>query len=307
MYSLPTVASTLQPPPEFMTFTNDSRILAWQDKLIPFKAYLQQSGLAQDTISAYVRDVEKFLVWLTKQTGQETSTSAFVESDVEAYKRYLLDTVERSPSSINRNLQSLRKYGRFMLATEGINPVQDVDLLEGPGPTPPITLTEAEADRLVGIAQTRSAKTAVRDFTILQLLLQTGIRVSELVNLQLSDVEPCQDGTILIIRQQEKHVSRKIPLNARLCNVLESYMRQPRPADSSCLLVGREGKPLSTRSVQQIIKILGDIAGIDISAKVLRNTYAKSLWQETNDLSLLARRMGYRNVESALRHIIMTP
>jgi integrase/recombinase XerD len=290
-----------------MTFANDKQVLAWQDKRIPFEAYLRQSGLAQDTINAYVRDVEKFLTWLTKQTKQEAPTIEFTESDVEAYKRYLLDTVERSPASINRNLQSLRKYGRFMLATEGINPVQDVSLLEGSGSNPPITLTEAEVDRLISVVQTRSARTAVRDFVILQLLLQTGIRVSELVNLRLSDVEPCQDGTILIIRRQEKRLSRKIPLNARSCEVMESYMQQPHSSDNSYLFVGREGKPLSARSVQQIIKNLGEIAGIDISAKVLRNTYAKSLWQETTDLSLLAQRMGYRNVESALRHIIMTP
>ncbi len=290
-----------------MALANDNQILAWQNKRNLFEMYLRQSGLTQDTINAYVRDVEKFLIWLSRHTGQEFPATDFEENDVEAYKRYLLETIERSPSSINRNLQSLRKYGRFMLATEGINPVQGIDLLDGTNPAPPITLTKTEIDRLVSIARTRSAKTAVRDFTILQILLQTGIRVSELVNLHLSDVELHRDESILIIRKKGKQRSRKIPLHAELRKLLNTYMQQPRPSDASYFFIGRGGKPLATRSVQQILSHLGTIAGLDVSAKVLRNTYAKSLWQQTNNLSMLVQRMGYKNMESALRHIIITP
>ncbi len=289
-----------------MQIVNDKQALAWQEKQKHFEAYLQQSGLAHHTINAYVRDVCNFLDWLIKQTEQEFSTNNIAVSDIEKYKCYLLDAVEQSPTSINRSLQSLRKFGSFMLATEGFNPIQEISLLEGIEPTPPITLTGAEVTRLVETAKTRPTRTAVRDYAILQLLLQTGIRVSELVNLQLEDVAITKNTTTLVVRGRKEHLTRRLPLPPTSCAALQAYLQQPRPPQTANLFLGREGNPLSIRSVQQIFANLGKSAGIKVSARMLRNTFARSLWQETGNLDLLARRMGYKNVGATLRHIIMS-
>ena len=163
----------------------------WDNTLARFKTHLQQSGLAQNTVIGYVHDVEGFSLWLAEWAGQEVSPAFFSSDDVEAYKQYLRDTLGRSPTSINRYLQSLRRFGSFAHAAgfRDTNPAQEVPLLEVPVASTPRTLAELEVQRLLEVAQARDSSMAARDYAILQLLLQTGIRVSELVRLQLADVD----------------------------------------------------------------------------------------------------------------------
>lgn len=68
-------------------------------------------------------------------------------------------------------------------------------------------------------------------------------------------------------------------------------------------MLGREGHPLSIRSVQQIVTSLGEAAGLEISAKTLRDTYARSLWQDTKDVGLLIERLGNKSPETALKYM----
>ncbi|MFQ5854685.1 MAG: tyrosine-type recombinase/integrase [Anaerolineae bacterium] len=282
------------------------KLLVWDNLLAQFEAHLKQSGLAQNTVKLYLRDLRSFSLWLSEYAGQEVSPATFSSKDVEAYKQHLRDALGRSPASINRSLQSLRKFGRFalMARVRDTNPVQDVRLLEGSAPLIPRTLTELEIDQLVKAAEASRSRTAVRNVAILQLLLQTGIRAGELINLQLADIDLSEDHGTLTVRGQGKRPARRIPLNQAARDALRAYLDQPRPTGASHLFLGREGKPLSIRSVQQIVDSLGKAAELEISVKTLRNTYARLLWQETRDLGLLTERMGYRKVETALKHIV---
>ena len=155
----------------------------WNDVLSQFEVHLQQSDLAQSAVAAYMHDVRCFSDWLADHTGQKECLGGFSSGDVEAYVEYLGDVLRRSPAGINRRLQSLRRLGRFAVAAglRNTNPAQGVRLLEGPVHSTPRTLTETEVRRLVSVAEARAPRMAARDFAILQLLLQAGIRVSELV------------------------------------------------------------------------------------------------------------------------------
>jgi integrase/recombinase XerD len=286
--------------------TGFGKMMTWNDVLPQFEAHLKQSELAQNTVAGYLHDVRSFALWLAECAGQEVSPSTFSSSDVEAYKQYLRDTLNRSPAGINRRLQSLRKFGRFalMAGIRDTNPVQGVRLLEGSALSAPKTLTELEIGRLVEVAQARHSRTPARDYAILQLLLQTGIRVSELVHLRLVDIEVSEDCGTLIIRGQGKRPERRVPLNEAAWNALRVYLDQPRPAEAFHLFLNRASKPLAIRSVQQIVASLGKAAGFGISAKTLRDTYAKLLWQDTGDLGLLTERLGHKRPEAALKYIL---
>jgi integrase/recombinase XerD len=276
----------------------------WNNILAQFEAHLKRSGLAQNTVSGYVRDVRSFAIWLAEYTRQEVTPTAFSSRDVEAYKQYLRNMLGRSPAGVNRCLQSLRKFGRFalMAGIRDTNPVQGVHLLEDSALSPPRTLTELEVARLVQVARARRSRTAARDYAV--LLLQTGIRVSELVHLQLVDIDLSERHSILTVRGQGKRPERRIPLNQAAQCALRAYLDQPRPAEGSHLFLSRDVGPLSIRSVQQIVANLGKAAGLEISVKTLRDTYARFLWQDTGDLGLLAERLGYRRIETALKYIL---
>jgi integrase/recombinase XerD len=284
-------------------------MLAWSDVLAQFEAHLRQSGLAESTVAGYLKDVASFRLWLAERAGQEVSPLAFSSGEVEAYKQHLKATLIRAPASINRSLQSLRKFGRFAV-TIGIrdfNPAEAVGLVEVPVPANRRILTQMEIEQLVRVAETRRSHNAARDCAILQLLLQTGIRVSELVCLQLADIDVTRDCGTLTIRGHEERSGRRLPLNEAARRALCTYLEQRGLAGASHLFLSREGKPLSIRSVQQIVASLGRAAGLDISARILRDTYATLLWRETGDLSLLTERLGHRRLETVLKYILPLP
>ena len=278
----------------------------WSDALRRFEGHLQQAGLARNTIAGYRHDLQRFALWLLERAGQEVPPDAFASGDVEAYKEYLRSTIGRSPASINRYLQSVRKFGRFAVAAglrEG-NPAEGVRLLEGSALSAAKTLSALEVERLMRAAEGRHSPTAVRDYAILQVLLQTGIRASELVRLRQSDLDLSRGEGTLTVCARERRPERQIPLNAAARHALIAYyLEQPRPAGARPLFLSRKGRLLSIRSVQQIVASLGKAAGLDISAKTLRDTYARFLWQETGDLALLMARLGHRRPETALKYI----
>jgi integrase/recombinase XerD len=289
--------------------SRQARMCTWKDVLPQFEAHLQQSDLAQNTVAAYVHDVRSYALWLAEYAGQEESPTDFSSGDVEAYKEYLEDVLRRSPTGINRCLQSLRKFGRFAV-TAGLrhtNPIQQVRLLESPVHSAPRTLTEAEVRQLGEVAEACPSRTSARDSAILQLLLQAGIRASELVQLRLVDIDLRDHYGTLTIRARGNRRKRQLPLNEAARSALHTYLQQPRPEETAHVFLNREGGRLSIRSVQRIVATLGEAVGLEISARTLRHTYAARLWRDTGDLSLLTERLGHKRPEAVLKYISPLP
>jgi len=281
----------------------------WNHVMSQFEARLRQCDLAHNTVVAYTHDVWDFALWLAERTGQEVSPSDFSSADVEAYKHYLEDELGRSPAGINRCLQSMRKFGRFAVAASvrNTNPAQEVRLLESPIHSAPRTLTESEVRQLGKVAEGRPSRTASRDSAILQLLLQAGIRVSELVQLRLVDIDLRNHYGTLTIRARANRPERHLPLNEVACRALRTCLQQPRPEEIAHVFLSREGGPLSIRSVQRIVSTLGEAVGLKISARTLRHTYAARLWRETGNLGLLTERLGHKRPEAVLKYIAPLP
>jgi site-specific recombinase XerD len=282
-----------------------ARMSTWDGMLPQYEAHLRQSDLAQNTVTGYVRDVCAFARWLAERLGEHVSPRAFTSGDVEAYKQHLEDALGRAPASINRSLQSLRTFGRFAVAA-GIresNPAQSVGLLKVPAVPSCRSLEAREIERLLGSVESGPQRTAARDCAIIQLLLQTGIRVGELVELQLTDIDLGENPGALRIRSQGKRPERRLPLNEAVRRSLRTYLDQPRTGEAVHVFLSRAGKPLSIRSVQHIVASAGKAVGLEISGRTLRDTYAAHLWQDTGDLTLLSQRLGHRRPEAALKYI----
>jgi integrase/recombinase XerC len=224
---------------------------------------------------------------------------------VQAYREHLLETLALSPATINRRLQSLRKFGRFALQSGMINidPALGVTLLRRPVGAGPRTLSPAEIERLDQAAARSRSRTALRDRAIVQLLLQTGIRVGELVELRLTDLELDDIQGSLTVRPLMGRPGRRASFDRLARDVLSAYLTQDRLGDTEFLFQSREGKSLSVRTVQQVLARLSEDAGLILSAKTLRDTHARMLWQETGDLGYVAERLGYRRPEAAVKHI----
>jgi len=150
-----------------------------------FQAYLRQR-YAPATVSAYLRDVTHFFRWFEATNGEEPDPRAIVPSDIREYRRTLLNGQAR-PATINRRLAALSNFFRWARAT-GLaqdNPAQDV-----PGvrqtQLAPKWLSRKEQNALLRAGRKRGRR---RDEAIIIVLLHTGLRVSELCNLRLPDLQ----------------------------------------------------------------------------------------------------------------------
>jgi len=277
----------------------------WTDALNAFQRHLRAAGSSHATIAGYLGNLRDFAAWLEATAGKPVPPESVRVADVQAYREYVSDTMGRSAATVNRRLQSIRKFGQFAhrVGLSEINPAQGVPLVKRKGSGAPRTLQMAEFEQLLDAAGRNRPQSAARNRAVLQLLLHTGIRVGEMVALRLDDVRLDEQRAALTVRAAGRRAARSVPLNDVVRCALEEYLGHPHPAGSTHLFRGREGRPLSVRAVQQIVADLASATGLDVSSKTLRDTHAHQLWQETGDLGLVAERLGYGRPETAVRHI----
>ena len=276
---------------------------SWEAAQSTFEAYLSETGLAASTIKFYSRDLRAFFRWFEAQPQLSSDPTLFRSVDVEAYKEYLTAQRGRSPATVNRILQSLRKYGHYRtwLSGQAHNAAGKVRLARVPILTEPTFLSAEQQALLLRQAVQRDARHAQRDYLIVKLLLQTGMRAGELRCLRLDqlELEKCQ-----VRVEDDQGMRRLLPLSAKLVAELIAYGQYSQLNAHDYLFAGRDGGYMSVRMVQQLVTNLGQACGLVLNVKLLRNSYAHELWQKSGDLALLTERMGYRSLTSALRHVV---
>ena len=277
---------------------------SWDVVQPPFEAYLAEAGLATSTIKFYSRDLKAFFRWYESEYGLTANPAIFCSADIEAYKEHLMAGCGHSPATINRNLQSLRKFGQFRSQTFGQvdNAAGAVRLAKLPAVVSAVVLSPEQQAALMQRAGQRTARQAHRDCLIFRLLLATGMRARELSELRHCQLDLGREQVQIL---DESSSGRTLPLSPDLVEALITYCAAEGITRESYLFPGREGRPMSVRMVQKLITTLGRDCGFELSVKVLRNSYAHRLWQESGDLDLLTERMGYRSETSALRHVVV--
>lgn len=266
-----------------------------------FEGHLHRVELAPATIRNYVADVRGFVRFLHDQLNGHTPTIP-AETDFERYRLHLIQATNQSPATINRRLQSLRVFGRFLLEKgfAECNPAQHLQLVaQEHEESPPRVLDDDEiASLIVAVRAGARRRLMRRDYAIIELMLQAGLRVNEVALLNKDDIIPTANGLRLVVRGTAEHHFRQVPLNETLARAIREYL-QVRPAlpDVGTLFVSQQGKPLSTRSIQRLVEEYANAAQLtDVSAYTLRHTCAKKLLDE-NSPEFVARWMGHKSVE----------
>lgn len=251
------------------------------DLLARFEKRMVESALRPATIVNYLADVRAFARWYTENNGGSLPLASLSASDVREYCLYLQAVEGRAPATINRRLQGIRKFCQFAIEAGlmRFNPATEVDLLQEANPSPPRALSLKEIACLLRAVNGGRPSLIKRDQVIIQVLLHTGIRVGELVELRLSDIEISGDGGILTVRGSGEGESREIPLNAVTCDALREYLSvRSRLPGIEHLFLSQEGRPISTRSVQRLVSTYAKAAGLEgVSAQALRRTYIQLL------------------------------
>ena len=263
-----------------------------------FLAYLRvEKGLSANTISAYGTDLQAFFIFLSGQNIHEAHAvrrehiSAFCE---ERFKK------EISAKSLRRALCSIRRYFWFLRKENKlqVSPVEGISLpkVERTLPKAPST---ANIDKLLAKPNQNKAR-GLRDAAIISVLYAAGLRVSELVNLKLEDLD-ISHGYIKTVGKGQKE--RVVPLNERALALVNAYLQIARPRflsnkDSNLVFVRKHGLSLSRQSVWKIIKKYAVLAGIptDLSPHQLRHSFATHLLEGGINLRALQLLLGHSDL-----------
>jgi integrase/recombinase XerD len=268
--------------------------------LIRFEESLTRAELSPSTIVNYLADLRAFLRWGKNEVGREFSLGEVSQEHIRFYRYYLTEKLKRAASTVNRHLMALRKF--FTFAQEAgvvpVNPTSGVALVQKDGKAISRPLSEDDIKKLLDAAQGGSRAGLVRrDLAILQLLLHTGLRVSEVVDLKKDDLVFDNPGLRLKVCNGQDEKTRYLPLCSEVCQALNDYLAiRPRTSTTNHIFLSQQGSPVSDRTVQRIISDCAKAANLEgISAQSLRRTFALQLLAETNDLELVSERLGHQN------------
>jgi integrase/recombinase XerD len=275
--------------------------------LAQFERYLLACDLAPITVSNYLTDLQAFARWRRQRAEGQASLLSINPADVRDYCAYLQTTQHLSPVTINRRLQAIRKFAKFALTTglTETNLTAGLKLLREERVSWGRMLSPDEVARLVEAVQNGRRSLIKRDLAIFLLILHAGLKVSELVNLRVTDFEPSERGGAITIRRHDGGSKRVVVLSSEACLALQAYLQvRLAPPMVEHLFLSQKGTPISARSVQRLIREYAAAAGLgEVSASTLRRTYAQTVWEKTGDLSQLASALGHTRLKSTIRYI----
>ena len=261
-----------------------------------YGAYLaEEKHASQNTLSSYLRDITQFAEYLQ---GDDLRT---VDGDrIQDYINWMRGR-GKSAASTTRFLASVKSFYNFLIAKGDIteNPAKSVTAAKVERKYPEI-LTSKEVELFLEQPQCVDAK-GFRDHAMLELLYATGIRVTELISLDLENLNLAA-GVIHCISKGKERV---IPLYHTAIKALQDYVRTIRPqliADSSekALFVNMNGERMSRQGFWKIIKYYQEKAGIekDITPHTLRHSFAVHLLENGADLRSIQEMLGHADISS---------
>jgi integrase/recombinase XerD len=278
----------------------------WLDEFVAYIRY--ERGLATNTVDAYRRDLE---VWARYCKAKRLSLKAVVAKDVTDYLMRLRDgrdpaPAPYSPSSVARMLVSLRSFFKF-LVREGHLDADPTAKVESP--RKPRSLPKAiPLDDVVELVELPPADLlGRRDRAILETLYGAGLRISELVGLDVDDVD-LDNGTILV-RAGKGSKSRRLPIGRKARAAVKSYLTVSRPTlmtkakraqTKGALFLNARGTRLSRQGCWKIIKKYAAQAGLEakVSPHTLRHSFATHMLDAGADIRVVQELLGHASLST---------
>lgn len=269
----------------------DNIIARYEDYLIHTK------HASANTVSSYMRDIRQYASYLS---GIDVDVLDADQSVVSAYMQWL-QSIGKSPATVSRCLASLKSLYLFALSEDEIekNPVHNIKVEKAEKKLPQI-LTGKEVELLLEQPRTSDMK-GCRDKAMLEVLYATGIRVSELINLNIDDVSI----TGGFIRCESGGKTRIIPLYPEAVQALHTYIDDVRlkmlaSSSEHSLFVNVSGERMSRQGFWKIIKFYQEKAQIDkdITPHTLRHSFAAHLLENGADLRSIQEMLGHSDISS---------
>ena len=259
-----------------------------------FNFLIIEKGLSKNTVKAYETDIKGFIKWINKNNKQ--SLLNIKESSINRYISYLFSLKLKS-SSVNRKISSLKSFYLFLLKkkliryspfSEVISPKQEKYL--------PASMSEREVEKLLNSPDV-SKDIEQRDKAMIEMLYATGMRISELVNLKITDID-MNRSVIKVMGKGSKE--RLIPFGESASEALFNYLKIRKDSSSKEVFISNRGKKITRVAFWQRIKVylLRENLKISISPHTLRHAFATHLLNRGADLRSVQLLLGHSDLST---------
>lgn len=271
-----------------------------------FSDYLiHTKSVSANTLDSYVRDVEHFLAFLNEE-GVDNPTNA----DSRTLEHYVeqLNSLKKTNSTITRNIASIRCFYQYLIISNQTdsNPAKTVKLEKVQKKMPQI-LSGKEIELLLSQPNIKEPK-GCRDKAMLELLYATGIRVTELIDLNVEDIN-LHTG---MLRCKMGQTERMIPVYQTAVSIISDYILRARsliivPDGGHALFTNLNGRRLTRQGFWKIVKGYAEQAGIvkEITPHTLRHSFALHLLENGADLKDIQLMLGHADISSTQVYVHM--
>lgn len=266
-----------------------------RDALANFVDSLRTENKATATVIAYAKDIEQLVEFVEQR--QKTNIEAVTADDVEDFKE-LLKKQRYTSKSIARKINSLKSFFRFL--------VNNGRIVENPTLVVSHPQSDQAPPRILSKLEYRALRDAcrgdVRMSAIVEILLQTGMRISELAAINLDDVDLERD--IIAVQAQNSHDSRQVPLNKAAKRSLMDYLKIRPRAREKVLFLTKTCRPFLVRNIRSAVDRYFHLAGIT-EAKVndLRHTFIIEQLKAGTPLVYISQLVGHKRITTTEKYL----
>jgi len=260
-----------------------------------FKSHLGVQGRASATILAYSKDIEQLANFVAK--SGKNNLPEVKKEDIDAFKESLSAT-NYTTKSISRKINSIKSFFSYVQTNGAISE------------NPAVNVTHPKYDikppRILNKIEYRALRDACREdlrmAAIVELLLQTGMRISELANLKIGDLD--QTSNQITIRAYESHPERVIPLNQPVKESLARYMETRPKSGNTFVFITKTGNAFLIRNIRSNLDRYFHLAGVE-NAKVndLRHTFIAQQLTSGSPLVYISKLVGHKRLSTTEKYL----
>lgn len=260
-----------------------------------FKNHLAQQGRASATILAYSKDIEQLADFVAK--SNITSLKEVTKDSIDSFKSHLAEN-NYTTKSISRKINSIKSFFTYV-QTNGL-------ITENPSVGVSHPKYDIKPPRILNKIEYRALRDACREdvrmAAIVELLLQTGMRISELANLKIADID--KNSNQVTIRAYESHPERISPLNQPAKEALEKYLSVRPKSSNTNVFITKTGNPFLIRNIRSNLDRYFQIAGIE-NAKVndLRHTFIAQQLTSGSPLVYISKLVGHKRLSTTEKYL----
>jgi len=275
------------------------------DLLNEFKKILEKQDMSDASITSYLQGIKVFNTWALDFYQQDVELLEVTSNDLRAYREYVSKVLRRKPATINHHIQVLKRFYAWAAQTRLIHedPALALHFVKRVTSTKPHSLNKEEIHALLRAAGLSTHGLAIRNYAIVQLMLQAGLRVGEVKNLLIRDVVIKERSGYVTVVDGKGRKHRDVPLNSIARRALTSYLDTRNTiGPDDFLFITKRGMSGTIRALQLLISGLAaraKITRINVTAHTLRHTFATQFLQANPGcLVELAMLMGHESIDT---------